>query len=136
MTEGLEEGQIIKVDVKGRSLVSRQRREALLDEFEKSGMSSAAFAKWAGIKYPTFALWVKKRREARGAEPSSSGMKGAVPSKSIRWVEALMEESAKSVGVMVHFPGGARMEIGDQHGAMLAAEVLRQLQRPQRGEGC
>ncbi len=41
-----------------------QRREALLDEFEKIGASGAKFAQLAGIKYATFAGWVLKRRQA------------------------------------------------------------------------
>jgi len=101
MTEGIEEGQIIKVDVKGRTLVSRQRREALLAEFEKSGMSGAAFAKWAGIKYQTFALWVRKRRGGGHivspqvpVEKKTSGNN----TQSLRWVEAVVDQAPPNVG--------------------------------------
>ncbi|MES1180505.1 MAG: hypothetical protein ABUL66_01440 [Verrucomicrobiota bacterium] len=38
------------------------RREQLLDEFERSGVPGLKFAELAGIKYPTFAPWVQKRR--------------------------------------------------------------------------
>ena len=142
-TTGLEDGQIIKADVLGRALVSKQRREALLDEFEKSGMSGSSFAQWAGIKYQTFALWARKRRLAKKTvtpqvpvETKESSQPGSA--KSLRWVEAVVDQTSKSVGsegtgLMVHLPCGARMEISDERGAMLAVEVLRQLQR---ASGC
>ena len=38
-------------DSLGRVRVSRERREALLEEFEGSGMSAVRFAAWAGIKH-------------------------------------------------------------------------------------
>jgi transposase len=46
--------------------VPGERREALLDEFERSGVSAMAFAKMAGVNYATFANWRQKRRKARG----------------------------------------------------------------------
>ena len=44
-------------DRRGCVRTPREDREALLDTFEKSGMSGAAFARLHGIKYPTFACW-------------------------------------------------------------------------------
>ena len=141
-TTGLEDGQIIKADVMGRALVSKQRREALLDEFEKSGMSGSSFAQWAGIKYQTFALWARKRRGARKAVTPQVPVETKQPSqpgsaKSLRWVEAVVDQAknvgSEGAGLVVHLPCGARMEIRDERGAMLATEVLRQLQK---ASGC
>ena len=142
-TTGLEDGQIIKTDVLGRVLMSRQRREALLEEFERSGMSGSSFAQWAGIKYQTFALWARKRRGARKAVTPQVPVETKQPSqpgsaKSLRWVEAVVDQAPKSVasggaGLVMHLPCGARMEIRDERGAMLATEVLRQLQK---ASGC
>jgi len=59
------DGQILKRDVLGRVKTPREHREAILKEFDQSGMSGQKFAKWAGIKYTTFITWVQKdRREA------------------------------------------------------------------------
>ena len=44
----------------------RAKREAILDEFDRSGMSGAEFAQYLGIKYQTFATWVQKRRTQKG----------------------------------------------------------------------
>jgi len=55
----------IKTDKAGRRRLSPEHKEALLDTFESSSMSGAQFAKKYGLVYPTFASWVKKRRESR-----------------------------------------------------------------------
>jgi hypothetical protein len=68
---------ILKSDVRGRVRLPKERQAALLDEFEKSGMSGQAFAAWAGVKYPTFANWRQKRRKAALAM-DSHGHKAAL----------------------------------------------------------
>ena len=57
--------EILKQDSRGRVRVPRERREALLAEFERSGLSGVKFAALAGIKYATFAAWVQQRRQQR-----------------------------------------------------------------------
>ena len=60
--------EILKVDSRGRVQVSLDRREALLEEFDRSGMTGAAFARHYGIKYTTFAYWVQYRRKCQRRE--------------------------------------------------------------------
>ncbi len=57
---------VLKTDAAGRIQMPPERREALLDEFERSGLSGAKFAKLAGVKYQTFAAWAARRRKQRG----------------------------------------------------------------------
>lgn len=57
---------VLKTDSLGRVKVSDDYREAVLDEFERGGMSGQAFAQLHGIKYTTFASWIQKRRRERG----------------------------------------------------------------------
>jgi hypothetical protein len=59
--------QIIKTDCLGRLRVTAERRESLLDEFKRSGLSGPKFAELLGLKYQTFATWVQKRRRQRDA---------------------------------------------------------------------
>ena len=65
-------GEILKMDARGRVQVTAERREALLDEFDRSGMSGAGFAKHYGIKYTTFAYWIQARRRKQNP-PKRSG---------------------------------------------------------------
>ena len=54
-------GGLLKVDTRGRVRTSLERRQAILEEFDQSGVSAAQFAKLAGIRYSTFAAWVNRR---------------------------------------------------------------------------
>ena len=96
--------QLLKVDVAGRVWTPRERREALLEEFERGGTPAAEFARLVGIKYPTFASWVQQRRRARVA-----GEVGAQAVAPVRWMEALVGTGAPPA-LCVHLPGGARLE--------------------------
>jgi hypothetical protein len=51
--------QILSQDSQGRVLVTRERRESLLEEYDRSGMSGVRFAQYVGIKYTTLAYWLK-----------------------------------------------------------------------------
>ena len=120
------EGAIIKTDEAGRVRTPAVRREQLLDEFERSGLSGQKFAELAGIKYQTFASWAQKRRRARGL----AGPVASKPGEATRWLEAVVE-SAKGSGVMVlELPGGARLEVADEKQAVLAAVLVKALARP------
>ena len=131
------EEAILKTDVLGRVRTSRERREHLLDEFERSGLSGQKFAALVGIKYPTFATWTQKRRRQRGAYPvvPQRGIPARTTDK-IRWLEAVVEGAPGSVAkasasfLVLHLPGGARVEIGDLKQVELAVALLRALQKP------
>ena len=65
MTSPNETGTVLKSDTRGWVRVPRERQEALLDEFERSGLSGQKFAQLVGVNYPSFMIWVAKRRKAR-----------------------------------------------------------------------
>ena len=64
------EDRVLKTDAKGRVQTPPARRESLLDEFERSGLSGKKFAALIGVKYQTFANWAQKRRKERGLTAS------------------------------------------------------------------
>ena len=113
----LKTEQVLKVDEAGRVWTPRELREAVLDEFERSGMPATQFAARLGVKYPTFASWVQQRRKLRGEAKSS------------QWVEATAAATAPAQGksLTVQLPGGARMEVLDAAQAKVAALLLREL---------
>jgi hypothetical protein len=55
-------------DAQGRVLVSRERRESRLEEYDRSGMSGVKFAQYVGIKYSTLAYWLQSRCRHRQRE--------------------------------------------------------------------
>jgi hypothetical protein len=122
--------EILKTDSRGRVQTPVQRREALLDEFERSGVSAKKLALLVGVKHKTFASWATQRRKRRGPTGGQSLPAAAMPK--LQWVEAVVEKDrvlpgSRSAGLSVHLPGGARLEIGDGRQVALAAELLRAL---------
>jgi hypothetical protein len=63
----------LKMDSQGRVRTPAGKREAILDAFERSGMSGKAFAEHVGVKYQTFATWVQKRNRKRSQEDPGQG---------------------------------------------------------------
>ena len=129
LTPAPDDGKIVKRDVLGRAKTSRERRTALLEEFDKSGMSGQKFAAWAGIKYTTFANWLQQRRKQRRS--------GVEASDGVHWVEAVVTKSfrgkeparEKAGGLVVHAPGGLWLEIAEAKQVSLAVQLLREWKR-------
>jgi hypothetical protein len=128
--------EVLKQDARGRVRTPVARREALLDEFEKSGMSGAAFARLSGIKYATFAAWAAKRRKGRTALsttvcPQAHGSTPASSGDPIRLFEAVVDGGgpvdrhlAGSHGLLVELPGGSRMVVESPLQMQMAAELV------------
>jgi len=134
-TTGEQNGQILKQDHLGRVLTPRERREMLLDEFVASGMSGAAFAARVGVKYPTFATWVQKRRRRRTKLGDARKHESSRPAGSCRWVEVVAGNPTTQLAtpLVVLLPGGARVELRDAAGVALAVELIGRLAG---GTGC
>jgi hypothetical protein len=116
---------ILKTDVLGRIKTPQERREQLLDEFEKSGLTGQKFAALVGVKYQTFATWAQKRRRVRNAYPAVKRP------KQLRWLEAVVEPgSGNQSPLVLELPGGAKVQINNVKEAVLAAALLRALAKP------
>ena len=118
-SEDAGDGRLIHSDRRGRVLVSLEQREALLDAFERSGQSGVAFCRQHGLKYPTFATWVQKRKR----QPA--------PIRSTTFAEVILEaplgQSGESPGLSVMLPDGSRIDIACRSQLPWAAELLRHL---------
>ncbi len=106
---------ILKADARGRVQTPRDQREALLDAFEQSGLTGAAFARLHGLRYPTFMSWRQKRiRNATGEAP--------------RFQEVVLaSDRGCDHGLIVELPGGGRFVIDRAHQLPMATALLRYL---------
>ena len=103
------------------------RHERLLDEFERSGLSGPKYAALAGIKYQTLAGWARKRRGRRDGSRTSL----VKPVEAGRWLEAVVEQVQNPAAALVlHLPGGVRVEVADGKQVALAAVLVRALGNP------
>jgi transposase-like protein len=114
--------EILKVDEAGRVQMPPGKREALLAEYERSGMTGAQFARFVGVRYSTLMYWLQKRRREAGQGEQAASSRKDHP----RWLEARVEgEVPKSENLVVEMGGGVRMLVGSRRQAGLAGEVLR-----------
>jgi len=128
MTKSETGSEILPVDRRGRVRVSPQRREQLLDEFEKSKLSGQKFAQLTGLKYSTFAAWAHKRRRQRAA--MTPALESAVKSPAVKWLETVITEAqnagpASASTLIVRLPSGVVMELSHASQAGVAAALLR-----------
>ncbi len=121
--------RVFKQDALPQVKTPAARRDHLLDEFERSGLSGKKFAARVGIKYQTFATWVQRRRRQ---QPGASTGNSSAP---VRWLEAVVDQAQSlpqqaSSPLVLLLPGGARIEINEPQQARLAAALLRALGAP------
>lgn len=88
------EGAILKTDERGRVQTPAERRESLLDEFERSGLSAAKFAVLAGTEFQTFAAWWPRRRRQRGTSAAPT-----LSTDSARWLETMLTAPPRRDGI-------------------------------------
>ena len=114
--------EILKVDEVGRVQTPPEKREAMLAEYDRSGMTGAQFARFVGVRYSTLMYWLQKRRKEAGHGEQIATRRQDHP----RWLEARVEgEVPKSENIVVEVGGGIRMQVGNHTQAVLAGEVLR-----------
>lgn len=119
--------EILPTDSRGRVRVSRERREQLLDEFERSGLSGSQFAKTVGLKYTTFAFW---RQQRQNRKPALAGPHPPKKAAAVEWLETVIDKAqgapaASASLVVVRLPSGAAMELANASQAGVAAALLR-----------
>jgi hypothetical protein len=108
-----------------------EKRQELLEEFDKSGLSAPKYAALTGLKYQTFAGWLIQRRKQR------DGMVPAVhPDKqpTVQWLETVIEkaqaaQTVPSSNLIVRLPSGVMIEVANAAHAALVGEVLRSWER-------
>jgi hypothetical protein len=87
-------------------------------------MSGGGFARMNGIKYQTFAGWRQRRNNRRQFKPDSP--------KPLQLIEAVVAAKSDVLpidhGLMVHLPGGSRMELSDVAQVPAACALLKALE--------
>ena len=128
-----EPGQILSQDARGRVLVSRECRESLLAEYDRSGVSGVKFVQYVGITYSTLASWLQKRRRRRDREKMllEASTDTEAGKSNGGWIEAVVEDGSQprvpAGGLRIYFAGGAYCQISSVGKAALAAELLGHL---------
>ena len=85
--------EILKVDEVGRVRTPPEKRQALLTEFDRSGMSGAQFARFVGVRYSTLMYWLQRRRKEAGRSEQVAAPRPNHP----RWLEARVAEKSRGL---------------------------------------
>ena len=123
MTDTTTTGEILVQDTLGRVRTPREKREQILDEYERSGMSGAAFAALVGVKYSTLAWWIQRRRKNGGAASLATAA-------TVHWVEAVPEREVvtappTSGTLRVQIGAAVWLEVSNVEQASWAGQMLR-----------
>lgn len=123
------DGGLIKTDCLGRIKVSPSHREQLLDAYESSSMSGPKFANHHGVKYPTFASWVQKRKRESNEYPAEHTAPPENLLQSLAEVELAPNKVTGEGRLSIELPGGARLVLSHPEQAPLAAALINNLSR-------
>lgn len=83
---------ILKTDTRGHVRTPLERRETLLTQFERSGLSGKQFARLSRVKDSTFQYWPQCRKgRSEGLKAVTSGPRPEVP-----WLEAVVQQAMPS----------------------------------------
>lgn len=118
---------ILKTDTRGHVRTPVERQQALLAEFDRSGLSGKQFARLSGVNYSTFQYWLQCRK--RKSVSTNSG--ASSQSQQIAWLEAVVPQGMPpgGTGLMLQLPGGVRAEIVNPQHIPLAAALVRALEK-------
>ena len=114
---------LLKIDAKGRVWTPAEKREEILREFDRSGASGMEFARLIGVKYPTFAGWIRRR----GARPGDGRRRGRPKKEPVQFVEATIP-GRPTEPVVVELPREVRVRITAAGQIPLVLELLRSLE--------
>ncbi len=103
-----------KRDTRGRRVTIAARRAELVKAYRESGLTIAEMARREGVKYSTFAGWVKK--SGRRAEPRR------VP---VRFAEVNLPVPLAAAGFEVRLPDGTVLRGGDPTGLAALVRALK-----------
>jgi len=113
----------LKVDAEGRVWTPAEKREEILREFDRSGASGVEFARMIGVKYPTFAGWLRRR----GARAAGARRRGRPKKEPVQFVEATIPVRPTEP-LVVELPRSVRVRITAAGQIPLVLELLRSLE--------
>ena len=112
--------ELIRTGRDGRQRYSEAYKHQVLEAFDASGMSGKAFAEQCGVKYPTFASWLAKRR--RDGSPQA-----AAPADPDGPAFLLAEIGEGSEALELTLPGGITARATTPGQARLLAALIAAL---------
>jgi transposase-like protein len=132
---------MLKRDKRGRVRSTPEQRRAVLEQYERSGLSGPEFARVAGLAYQTLAYWRHQSRKAALALRCGSASSQEDGGASVHLVEAVLAAPKPAAGtaawpvgsvavLCIELPGRATLRVGEAAQVPLAARLLQALAEP------
>lgn len=118
-----ESSVLIRTGRDGRQRYGADYKRQVLDAFEGSGMSGKAFAEQCGVKYPTFASWLAKRRRGGKEETAADHSRRDAPA----FLLAEIGDGGATDALEVTLPGGVTVRAGTPAQVRLLATLIAAL---------
>jgi hypothetical protein len=117
-TELIDTGE--RRDTLGRVVVPKPRREELVNAWQASGLTQAAFAKREGVRYSTFAHWVQ---QAKKKAPAVRAPRVNLP-RQVKFTEVALPP-ALAPALEVRLPDGTLLRGGNATELVKLVQALR-----------
>jgi len=127
--------QVLKSDSLSRVRTPPARREEILAEFERSGLSGARFAKLHGISYQTFMAW-RRKRQAAPASADEDRVGELAARLGLHEVGVGIAGHGQRSSLEIEIGGGVRFRVATAEQAELAARIIDSLRRGQPSRPC
>lgn len=119
---------ILRADTLSRVRTPAAKREQILAEFDRSGLSGARFARLHGINYQTLMNW-KRKRSAASSPNAATSNPTADPIGHFATRLGLREvRIGADCGLEVEIGSGVRLRIETPEQAELAGRLIRSIQ--------
>jgi len=126
---------ILRADTLSRVRTPAAKREQILAEFERSGLSGARFARLHGINYQTLMAWTRKRRVSTSPGLPAGGATVDPVGHFAAQLGLREVRIGADSGLEVEICGGVRLHIATPEQADLAGRLIRSLQLDRTAPG-
>lgn len=114
-------GALVKSDRAGRTRYTKSYKAEVIQAYEQSGMSAAAFAEHCGVKYPTFASWIAKGKR------SVSGNFCCEGDETQQFIIAEFGSPRTETSLKLELPSGVIVHVSSASQLGLLADLLKTL---------
>lgn len=111
----------MKSDRAGRTRYTKTYKAEVIQAYEQSGMSAAAFAEHCGIKYPTFASWIAKGKRSASGHPYGES------DETQQFIIAEFGSPRTETSLKLELPSGVIIHVSSPSQLGLLADLLKTL---------
>lgn len=126
---------ILRSDTLSRVRTPAAKREQILAEFERSGLSGARFARLHGINYQTLMAWTRKRRVSTSPGVPAAGSNVDPVGHFAAQLGLREVRIGSDSGLDIELGSGVRLHIDTLAQADLASRLIRSLQLDRAASG-